>query len=126
MDLAIFSSQEALSLHFSFKLGLTIQITLKFSHTECKSYACALTYVPCQILLQQWNETTQKSNAENGPASLVPRPFPRSKTGGWNGLGTRLGPAPIASLQHRLMSLSSICEVFLFLYTLDIARCIQQ
>ena len=29
-----------LSLYFSFKLGVTIQITWKFSHTERKSYAC--------------------------------------------------------------------------------------
>ena len=28
LDLTIFSSQEALSLHFSFQLGVTIQITL--------------------------------------------------------------------------------------------------
>ena len=28
LDLAIFSSQEALSLHFSFKMGVTIQINL--------------------------------------------------------------------------------------------------
>ena len=33
----------------------------KFSHTERKSYACALRYVPCQILLQQF-ETTQMLN----------------------------------------------------------------
>ena len=33
----------------------------KFSHTERKSYACALRYVPCRILLQQF-ETTQMSN----------------------------------------------------------------
>ena len=33
----------------------------KFSHTEHKSYACALRYVPCRILLQQF-ETTQMSN----------------------------------------------------------------
>ena len=37
LDVAIFSSQEVLSLHFSFKLGVTIQITLKFSYTERKS-----------------------------------------------------------------------------------------
>ena len=34
----------------------------KFSHIEPKSYACALRYVPCRILLQQF-ETTQMSNA---------------------------------------------------------------
>ena len=36
----------------------------KFSHTECKSYACALRYVPCRILLQQF-ETTEMSNTLN-------------------------------------------------------------
>ena len=34
----------------------------KFSHTERKSNACALRYVPCRILLEQF-ETTQMSNA---------------------------------------------------------------
>ena len=34
----------------------------RFSRTERKSYACALWYVPCRILLQQF-ETTQMSNA---------------------------------------------------------------
>ena len=50
LDLAFFSSQEALSLHFSFKLEVTINALLyrKFSHTEHKSYVCALTYVPCR------------------------------------------------------------------------------
>ena len=33
----------------------------KFIHTERKSYACALRYVPCRILIQQF-ETTQMSN----------------------------------------------------------------
>ena len=34
--LAIFSSQEVLSLHFSFKLGVTITLLSFFSDTECK------------------------------------------------------------------------------------------
>ena len=34
----------------------------KFSHTERKSYACVLRYVPRRILLQQF-KTTQMSNA---------------------------------------------------------------
>ena len=33
----------------------------KFSHTVSKSYACTLRYIPCQILLQEF-ETTQMSN----------------------------------------------------------------
>ena len=38
----------------------------KFSHTACKFYVRALTYVPCRVLLQQysvWKWDHQKSNA---------------------------------------------------------------
>ena len=55
----------------------------KFSHTECRSYMCTLTYVPCMpdftTEIQSGNETTQKSNtklcltsAENGPPMAGP------------------------------------------------------
>ena len=59
-------------------------------------YVCALMYVPCRILLQYGNETTQKSNAnyvstlaENGPAIAgpagpVPAPMPSGKES-WEG-----------------------------------------
>ena len=51
----------------------------KFSRTERKSYVCAFWYVPCRILLQQF-ETTQicrtrnyvSTSAENGPAMAGP------------------------------------------------------
>ena len=52
----------------------------KFSHTERKSYACTLRYVPCRILLQQFETTHCKcrthnyvsTSAENGPAMAGP------------------------------------------------------
>ena len=58
LDLAIFSSQEALSLHFKqaeFSLWergrhwLVIGLKFKISNTDSKSYACALTYVRMYI-----------------------------------------------------------------------------
>ena len=58
LHVGTFSSEEALSLHFSFNWDSK---AWKFSHTERKSYACALRYVPCRLLLQQI-ETTQMSN----------------------------------------------------------------
>ena len=57
--LAIFSSQEVLSLHFSFKLEVTINLLYSSgslavrNDREHKSYACELMYVPSQILQQQ-------------------------------------------------------------------------
>ena len=95
MNLAIFSSQEALSLHFSFKLGVrkgndtNCWEVWKFNHTEHKPYACALTYVLCRNLRQQlsqgmrphrsWNYVSlfgwEYGPAMAGPAGPVPAPM---------------------------------------------------
>ena len=60
-----FSSQEALSLHFSFKLEVTINALLyrKFSHTEHKSMRAHLLTYPAAAI-KSVNEITQRPNAE--------------------------------------------------------------
>ena len=63
LDLAIFSSQEALSLHFSFKLGVTINLLSSIGSllilNVLKAYVCAITYLPRRILLQQFSLGTR-------------------------------------------------------------------
>ena len=56
LDLAIISSQEVLSLHFSFKLGVSYHYFALFYRTSC-------IYVPdFTTAIQSGNETTPKSN----------------------------------------------------------------
>ena len=62
LDLAFFQQSGGALNALQLQTGSTIQFSrqvLKFSHTERKSYACALTYVPCRILLQQFSLGTR-------------------------------------------------------------------
>ena len=74
LDLAIFSDQEALSLHFSLKLKFNINL---LSSTGClailnvKCCACTLTYIPSNLVWEQEHTKVKHITlAENGPAML--------------------------------------------------------
>ena len=66
LDLAIFSSQEALSLHFSFKLGVTINLLSSIGSllilNVLKSYVRNYVHTQADFTtaIQSGNETTQK------------------------------------------------------------------
>ena len=87
LDLALFSSQEAFSLHFSFKLEVTNNVGSLAIY--CIYVLCVRTYYSYRILLQQFSlgmrpHKSQMHNyisasVENGPAMAGPaRPVPAS------------------------------------------------